>query len=102
MEGTPSELELLHGSWDGEYTSGNGRCGRITFNLGANQDHASGLVLMIPQRSFESHVSLSGSSECAATSQAHADVEGASPLTIRFVQARESQVTGTPCTILGP
>jgi hypothetical protein len=91
LEGTPADLEMLSGQWNGEYTSpALGRRGSIEFKLVAGQNQASGSVLMIPQASGRPYER--GSLEHPPESS------GGQPssqlLTIRFVRASAGTISG--------
>jgi hypothetical protein len=91
LDATRTDLEMLAGQWDGEYTSpALGRRGSIEFKLVAGQNQASGDVLMIPQGSGTPYQP--GSFEHPPNSP------GNQPpwqlLTIRFVRASGGTISG--------
>lgn len=89
VEGTPADLSVLAGDWEGEYASqATGRLGSIVFKLVAGEDHAHGDVLMIPRGSSDPYRPRTGGEGPAPA--------GASQLlTIRFVRAEGGKVSGT-------
>ena len=90
--GTPQDLAALAGSWNGSYASGStGRSGSIEFTLSAETDSARGEVIMVPRRSTEmTHASNSPDRPNAAQTQ----IQGPTPIRIRFVRASGDSVMG--------
>jgi hypothetical protein len=89
VDATPADKELLLGQWHGEYTSpALGRRGSIEFKLVAGQEQAKGFVLMTPQGASKPY-------EPSSLGQEQ-DVNRPSSalLTIRFVRAANSEVSG--------
>ena len=85
----PELLVSLAGEWHGEYASpATGRSGSIVFYIAEGDDHAHGDVLMIPKTVS----SPDRPSARPATNPVH---PGPQILTIRFVQAKGRQVSGT-------
>lgn len=79
----------LVGEWHGQYGSpSTKRSGAIVFFLAEGEDHAHGDVLMIPAGRSEPYRPSAGSAETAALRR------GPQVLMIRFVRAKEGQISG--------
>ncbi|MDQ5859079.1 MAG: hypothetical protein M3542_12495 [Acidobacteriota bacterium] len=86
----PEQRSALVGEWHGEYGSpSTKRSGSIVFFLVEGEDHAHGDVLMIPAGSSEPYRPLAGAAEAAGLRR------GPQVLTIRFVRAKEGQISGS-------
>jgi hypothetical protein len=86
----PNQRSALVGEWHGQYGSpSTKRSGSIVLFLVEGEDHAHGDVLMIPAGNSEPYRPSAGSAETAALRR------GPQLLTIRFVRAKEGQISGS-------
>jgi hypothetical protein len=86
----PGQRSALVGEWHGGYESpSTKRSGSIVFFLVEGEDHAHGDVLMIPAGSSEPYRPSAGSADVVALRR------GPQLLTIRFLRAKEGQISGS-------
>jgi hypothetical protein len=91
LDATAAEVEMLGGEWSGDYLvdEPRGRRGTIVFKLVAEEDHAHGSVVMIPEGSTRAYERYHGDATVPARGLRSSQV-----LTIRFVRAIDGVVTG--------
>ncbi len=92
MDATAADVEMLNGEWFGDYLvdEPRGRRGTIVFKLIAEEDHAHGSVVMIPEGSTRAYERYHGD----APVPIRAGATLSQVLTIRFVRAIDGVVTG--------
>ena len=92
LDAIPSDAEMLRGEWSGDYLvdEPRGRRGTIVFKLVAEEDHAHGSVVMIPEGSTRAYERYHN--DAPVPMRAGATVPQV--LTIRFVRAIDGVVTG--------
>jgi hypothetical protein len=92
LDAIPSDAEMLRGEWYGDYLADEprGRRGTIVFKLVAEEDHAHGSVVMIPEGSTRAYERYHGD----APVPVRAGATLSQVLTIRFVRAIDGRITG--------
>lgn len=89
MYASPIDLTLLAGSWSGEYTSRDGRRGRIVFQLEPGSRDATGEVYMLPGRIRPARTEGYGYDE-----QFIESLHDAEPIAVEFVWSEFGMVQG--------